>query len=153
MLVHADFFAAKLSLSRHSRLTKIFKLYTAFLVSGLLHYGGDAFLLQNPNATGAIQFFLLQATAITFETGALALTRKAGLFGPGSNLAYLMGFRLLGYLWVVVWLAFSLPVWIDPLFRYGFTDSIPTFSLIEWMFRRFFIAWNVVGISSRVLST
>ena len=140
VLVHADFFTQKLSLPPHSKYTKVFKLYTAFLVSGLLHYGGDVLLLQTSTTTGAIQFFLLQATAIIFETTIFTLARGAGLIGSGSNSVYLMVLRLLGYLWVVVWLAFSLPVWIDPLYRYGFTDSIPTFSPIEWVWRRVFIA-------------
>jgi len=140
ILVHADFFAEKLSLPPHSKYTKVFKLYTAFLVSGILHSGGDALLLQNPTTTGAIRFFLLQATAIIFETVVFSFVRRAGLIPSDSNSAFLMVFRLLGYLWVVVWLAFSLPVWIDPLYRYGFTDSVPTFSPIEWMWRRVFIA-------------
>ncbi|KIM34696.1 hypothetical protein M413DRAFT_126297 [Hebeloma cylindrosporum] len=140
-LVHADFFAQKLSLPPHAKYTRIFKLYAAFLVSGLMHYGGDALLLQNASTTGAIRFFLLQATAIMFETVVSTLACRAGLIGPrlNSNLAYLMVLRLLGYLWVIVWMAFSLPMWIDPLYRYGFTDSIPTFSPILWMWRRAFI--------------
>jgi len=134
VLVHADFFTQKLHLPPYSKSTKFIKLYFAFLISGLLHYGGDALLLQDSTKTGAIQFFLLQATAITLETMVFALARKAGL--PGS--AHCIYIRLLGYLWVVVWLAFSMPVWIDPLYRYGFTEAIPTFSPIVWVWRRVF---------------
>jgi len=131
-LVHANFFTRKLHLPPTSKFTKLIKIYIAFLISGLFHYGGDAILLQDPTKTGAIQFFLLQAAAITFETIVFALARKAGL--PGSVPRIFI--RLLGYLWVIVWMAFSLPLWVDPLYRYGLPDT--TFSPMVWMWRRVF---------------
>ncbi|TFY75037.1 hypothetical protein EWM64_g8975 [Hericium alpestre] len=81
------------------------QLYTAFLLSGLMHAGGD--YMVTPAAFGSsIPFFVMQAVAITLEDGVIALGRRAGLRdGPA--------WRALGYCWVVAWFWWSVPSFVD----------------------------------------
>lgn len=56
------------------------QLYTAFFLSGLIHYGADYAMLRHWGG-GAMRFFLLQAVVITFEDGAIHLAKKNGISG------------------------------------------------------------------------
>jgi hypothetical protein len=73
------------------------QLYTAFLISGLIHAA--------PSNAGALRFFVSQAVGITLEDIIIALAARIGL---RHQL-----FRRLGYVWVSCWFVYSLSPWID----------------------------------------
>ena len=81
-----------------SNLSSYTQLYTAFLISGLIHNPG--------RDTRPLQFFLFQAVAITFEDATIALAARIGLKTMH---------RSIGYFWVYCWFVFSLPSWVDSL--------------------------------------
>ncbi|CAK5284958.1 unnamed protein product [Mycena citricolor] len=92
------------------------QLYTAFLISGLLHYAAEVYALDFWHG-GALHFFLAQAVAITVEDFVKYLGRRAGL-GPRSRAV-----RYLGYLWVTAWFTLSVPWWMNPLARAGMFEQ------------------------------
>ena len=51
---------------------------SSFLISGLAHAAGDYILTQNFSEGKAVQFFLLQAVAITFEDAVIAIASRLG---------------------------------------------------------------------------
>lgn len=58
---------------------------------------------------GFLQFFMLQAAAITAEDAVQYVYARA--FGPGNHPRLWQ--RWLGYVWVVCWFGFSLPYFLD----------------------------------------
>ena len=90
-----------------------------------------------PSDRGALQFFILQAVAITFEDAVIALAARVGLKHSGAL------FRRLGYVWVYCWFVYSLPPWVDFKVSVGlFEDGEIKLSLIlglcrgEWYHTR-----------------
>jgi hypothetical protein len=81
------------------------RLWIAFLLSGILHAGGD-YMVSSTFTRHSLPFFLLQAAAITAEEIVLWGFRKAGIRSSA---------RIWGYLWVAVWLNFCSVVFVDGL--------------------------------------
>lgn len=152
-IVHAKYFSQKLGIPPKSTLVSLFTLYTVFALSGILHHAGDAMFLQSITKPGAFQFFMLQAVGITLEdvvlklVGAVATTneakaslettKKIGDAKVRANAEKLPRWstRLLGFTWVLVWLAITLPLWTDPICRNGYMREIPQFSIILGVWR------------------
>ncbi|KAF5328775.1 hypothetical protein D9619_011605 [Psilocybe cf. subviscida] len=110
-----------------SRFRTYFQLYVAFLVSGLLHMAGDYMFLHNV-AGVSVQFFLLQAVAITFEDAIIGVARRTGVT-TSSPLT-----RAAGFCWVFVWFALTIPYWLEPLFHGGlFNATSPDVSLVQYL--------------------
>lgn len=126
--------AETLKLPAKGILNTYFKLFGSFLISGLIHYGADYTLFHNWSGI-SVQFFLLQAVAITCEDSVIFL---AGRFGANKRT---ITSTLVGYVWVISWFAFSLPIWLDPIIHAGVMEEagILKVSLIlgiwrgEWM--------------------
>lgn len=93
------------------------QLYTAFLLSGLIHAGGDYIILKH-FPLFPIRFFLLQAVAITLEDFVIWLTKPIhASLGRTS--------RFIGYVWVVSWLVWSGPLWLDEMAARGYYVNAP----------------------------
>ncbi|KAF5328770.1 hypothetical protein D9619_011600 [Psilocybe cf. subviscida] len=112
-----------------STFTTYFKLYAAFLTSGLIHYAGDYILFQTWIGPGrSMPFFLLQAVVITFEDAVVGVAKMAGIT-KASPLA-----KLLGFCWVFAWFALSVSYWLGPTFTAGtFNGSTPDVSLVQYL--------------------
>lgn len=95
-------------LPRDSLLSKTSRLLLAFYISGLLHYLTDIGLGLRGNESGAVLFFCLQPLGMMIEA---AVQTVPGL--PASVR------RVIGYLWVVAFMAWSVPVWAYPQMRLG----------------------------------
>ncbi|KIK56852.1 hypothetical protein GYMLUDRAFT_1012246 [Collybiopsis luxurians FD-317 M1] len=94
------------------------KLYTAFLVSGTVHFLGDL-MVRKPEYYGvSILFFTLQAVGITTEELFKFFVRRYG-HGWDRTLPDWAG-RGVGYVWVLYWLTLTMPVLIDPATKVGF---------------------------------
>ena len=120
---HADFITNQLRLPK-STFTACFKLFIAFFISGLIHHSAE-YVIYQKWAGHSMQFFLLQAAAITCEDVAIALAARVG-FSSRPNFF----FKLVGFVWVFAWFTYSLPLWLDDIVHAGIMDNGWNFSLI-----------------------
>lgn len=105
-----------LGLTRGSLASGYIQLYTAFLISGIMHYLPEYMALRHWGG-GALLFFPLQAVAITFEEGVQAVGRRLGITSSWK-------WKAVGYFWVWSWFAFCLPIWQDPLLHAGVFEEL-----------------------------
>ena len=125
---HADFIAKQLRLPKNT-FTTCFKLFIAFFVSGLIHHSAEYILYQK--WTGhSLEFFLLQAVAITFEDIIISLATRAGLSSKPNRL-----YKFIGFVWVFAWFTYSLPLLLDNVIHAGIMDNGWNFSLILGLWR------------------
>jgi hypothetical protein len=104
-----------------------FQLYVAFLVSGILHMAGDYMFLQNLTGV-SLQFFLLQAVAITFEDAIMGIFKRIGITTASPMT------RAVGFCWVFAWFALSVPYWLEPVFHAGvFNATSPDVSFVQYL--------------------
>jgi len=85
------------------------QLFVAFMVSGLIHTGGDYLVFQQfrPHI---LLFFLLHAVAISFENFMIWLTK------PLTARCDRRVSRIVGYIWVCGWFCFTCPnIWFYPV--------------------------------------
>ncbi|EMD33236.1 hypothetical protein CERSUDRAFT_87546 [Gelatoporia subvermispora B] len=93
------------------------QLYVAFLVSGIMHSGGD--LMLGPAYLGAsLPFFMLQSVAISIEDGVFALANRWRAESALREVG-----RVVGYVWVLVWFSVSMPCYVDWAVRAGLGRS------------------------------
>ena len=102
------------------------ELVGAFAVSGLLHAGIDYALGMAWGESGAIRFYLTQAGGIVLEDAVQAMwrarrARKEGKVGKGDGEMTReetpSWAKVVGYVWVVVFLTWSTPVYVYPAIR------------------------------------
>ncbi|THH15923.1 hypothetical protein EW146_g4633 [Bondarzewia mesenterica] len=113
---HGDFVTYRLlKLRKGTFVADNLHRYTAFLVSGIIHAVGEYGMFRDEfrEKSGAIRFFLLQATAICVEQ------EIAKIFKPKPTPLL----RWLGYMWTFLWFVHTLPPWMDPQFRRGMADN------------------------------
>jgi len=79
--------------------------------------------MLGPKFVGTLTFFCLQPIGIILESTVVEAAKKAG-FKRANWLTY-----GLGYLWVCVWLATTLPLFVDSYYRMGYRETMPRFSL------------------------
>ena len=125
---HADFITKQLHL-RKSTFTTCVKLFIAFFVSGLIHHAAE-YVIYQKWAGHSMEFFLLQAVAITCEDVIIKLAVRAG-FSSKPNLF----FKFMGFIWVFSWFTYSLPLWLDKMIHAGTIDDGLNFSLILGLWR------------------
>ncbi|KAF5318698.1 hypothetical protein D9619_011004 [Psilocybe cf. subviscida] len=113
---HGNFVASALGLPK-CQFTTYFKLYVSFLVSGIIHGGGDYIFHQNWSTGRSIKFFLLQAMAITCEDAVIDMAKRLGY----TTITPLS--RFIGYFWVFVWFSFSVSFWLEPDLHAGAASS------------------------------
>jgi hypothetical protein len=95
------------------------QLWLAFVVSGLFHANAmrgipaPANITVDEYTTGWIQFFVLQAAAITFEDFVQWRWRQLGGKTTGPSVLR----TLVGYVWVTCWIWYSLPLVGDLMLR------------------------------------
>ena len=118
------------------------KLYVAFFISGLVHFGGD-FILEKRLVYRSFVFFLLQAVVITLE-GFVFYIAKRLLWREGVELKLgtageswvAAAVRVFGYCWVTIWFCLTLPVWADGVHAAGVSTGnrgpITRFLLDAW---------------------
>ena len=104
------------------------QLYVAFFVSGLVHQAGDC-MFEKRILYRSLNFFLLQAAAITFEDFFIYVAKRflrwwdIKLTLGKSDESWTETFvRVLGYCWVVLWLCFTWPMWQDGFSVNGYNN-------------------------------
>ena len=89
-------------------------LCTVFLISGLVHIGGE-YMMLGRLGLGAFRFFLLQGLAISIETIVSNVLSLSGSSPRKAALSTLkLRTRIVGYVWVLLWFWWSLPLMVDP---------------------------------------
>ncbi|KAF8815354.1 hypothetical protein BYT27DRAFT_7080138 [Phlegmacium glaucopus] len=119
----ANFISERLHL-RKSIFTTRFKLFTAFFVSGLIHQTAEYVLYQKWEGH-SMEFFLLQAVAITCEDIIVELAARVGFSSKPNRF-----FKFIGFLWVFAWFTHTFPLWLDKQIHAGLMDKRFNFSLI-----------------------
>ncbi|TDL14895.1 hypothetical protein BD410DRAFT_857209 [Rickenella mellea] len=133
---HVDFVTYRiLKLRKGTFLADNVHRYTAFLVSGIIHAVGEYGMFRDEfwEKSGAIRFFLLQATAICVEQE----------FSKTFRLKPTPWLRRLGYVWTLVWFVHTIPPWMNPQFRHGMADNYG-FPFSVW-YRLFNGQWDLVA--------
>ncbi|KAF7971960.1 hypothetical protein HWV62_19347, partial [Athelia sp. TMB] len=100
-----------------SNLSSYTQLYTAFILSGLIHCLGDA-MVRTDYFGASFLFFFIQAVAITVEDVVIAAARKTG-----SSASPSLAIRAFGYAWVWCWFAYSVPLMVDLQVAAGLAKS------------------------------
>lgn len=125
-------FAQALGLKKGTNAYSYVHLYTAFLLSGILHAGSILILPSQINLTlqdktaGMIAFFVWQAVAISVEDF-VQWVFCTTFGGPNASRSWIV--RLVGYSWVVWSFWFSLPLAaaVQHRVRLGQDAPIPVF--------------------------
>jgi len=112
---HSNYIANLLHLPPKNKITSYFKLFLSFFISGLIHCAGDYGYLQQ-YSSAALRYFFFHACAIMIEDGVIGLGKRAGL---RRN----WGWKIFGYLWVVLWFSIVLPDWIDFKLFHGLSSN------------------------------
>ena len=112
---HADVIADSIfNIPRATILSRYTRLFLAFLISGLIHHSSDLAMGIPRAEAGSLVLFLLQPLGIMLEDAVQTLTRRVPTSGSLCRVR-----RAVGYIWVVVFLAWSTPKWFYPQQRLG----------------------------------
>ncbi len=103
-----------LPIPRIHPLSRYTRLLLAFLTSGLIHHSSDLAMGIPRAEAGSLVFFVLQPLGIMLEDGMQTLARRVPASRGRGRVK-----RIVGYLWVVVFLAWSTPTWFYPQQRLG----------------------------------
>ena len=85
-----------------------------------------------------MSFFLLQPVAIIVENVVIRYANRFPVI-VWSRSRWRRWWHLLGYLWVLAWFTYCMPMWLDPLIRSGMVES----NSGHWIDRRYLIPWSV----------
>ena len=121
-----------LNISKRNLLTKYSNILLHFLVSGLLHATIDLASDVSWRQSGAVQFFSTQVVGIVLEEIVQHIYLSIFPSGSATDRPTLWA-RILGYLWLTLFLTWSVPIWIYPMFfrmRGGSADSVLPFSIV-----------------------
>ena len=80
-------------------------------VTGLFHIWIDVGFGVPWYESGSLHFFALQSVGIMIEDAVQTLSQS--MFGDKLRRESLL-FSVLGYIWVLSWMAWSMPIWIYP---------------------------------------
>ncbi|KAG1795344.1 membrane bound O-acyl transferase family-domain-containing protein [Suillus plorans] len=93
------------------------QIYVAFLLSGLVHTGGD--IVLSGSSTSAVSrpffsmpFFFMQAVVITLEDALIRTGRRLGVKDSFWT-------RALGFVWVAIWFGWCVPGFAEDMIRAG----------------------------------
>ena len=105
-----------LHLPQDSLSARYSKILVTFYISGLLHLSTDVAIGIGWGESGAIRFFCMQAVGILIEDSVQALYRR---IDPETQrpLPRQMLVRMIGFVWLGCFLAWTTPVWAYPAMR------------------------------------
>ena len=139
-----------LKFPRGTNLSAYTQLYVSFLLSGIIHFGGD-YLAERRVVLRSIKYFLLQAVAITFEDIVIYVAKRSLLLvgiklTPGKLDGTRVGavVKVIGYCWVILWFSWVFPIWQDGLSVLGLStmDKKP---LAQFLFNAW-ERWHQQGV-------
>ena len=111
------------------------RILMTFFISGVLHLSADITVGIALGESGAIRFFCTQALGIFLEDGVQALHRQLILKRTvKTSLRSRSVARMIGYVWLGTFLAWSTPVWAYPAMRRNrgvAEDRVLPFSIVR----------------------
>jgi hypothetical protein len=114
-------------LSRGTTMARYTRILIAFMSSGIMHLVDDLAAGVSFRDSGAIRFFMTQALGLILEDCAVRLYYHA----PSSMRLSSRLAKLLGFIWVSVFLTWSVPAYMYPMMwraNQGLQDSTIPFS-------------------------
>lgn len=114
------------------------ELLIAFAVSGLLHTGGDVgqgMSLGSFSEWTTLRFFVTQAAGIMLEDAIIGAWRRVAGRGVRARFGRpSLWKRVLGYVWLAVFMTWSTPRWAYPHARWAGPSEAPLLpvSVIKW---------------------
>jgi hypothetical protein len=99
-----------------------------FQLSGLIHIIGDIAAGVPVRESGVMQWFSIQALGFLLEDSVVATWYK--LTGVRVNERKLWQ-RVIGFVWVVGWMVWTMPVWTYPIARESKGEGILPFSMVR----------------------
>ncbi|RAK77473.1 uncharacterized protein BO72DRAFT_468447 [Aspergillus fijiensis CBS 313.89] len=112
------------------------QIQVVFGTSALIHFLIDVSMGLSFSTSGAVQFFCTQAFDLMIED--LAVRVYVGLRGSSRSRLALRGERIVGFLWVGCFLAWSLPAYVYPMLyrsNRGLNESVVPVSIVGLMRR------------------
>ncbi|KAB8266181.1 membrane bound O-acyl transferase family-domain-containing protein [Aspergillus pseudonomiae] len=123
LVSNADFISfSVLRIPAKSRWACYPRVLFAFTVSGFVHMGMDLAFGVPRDKTGAVWFFCLQALGVMWESVVYSL------FGARIERLNPLVRRVLGYVWVGLFLLWATPVWLNPIMLCLYKDGQPAMS-------------------------
>ncbi|KAH1304730.1 hypothetical protein KXW91_003119 [Aspergillus fumigatus] len=112
-----------MALPRPSLLERYTNIFFVFLVSGVMHVMSDLLMGISMSQSASILFFCSMAVGVMIEDAVQAAwTRVSDSHRPGGastvdsdGYAVPCWHKLVGFIWVCVWLSLTTPVWLCPL--------------------------------------
>ncbi|OJJ98282.1 hypothetical protein ASPACDRAFT_44787 [Aspergillus aculeatus ATCC 16872] len=115
---NADFLLSLLRISPSGRLGWTLRALLAFTVSGVIHLFMDVGFGVPMAKSGALWFFCLQIVGVVIESIARDLTRPLrARMNPGVK-------RMIGYVWVALFMLWTVPIWINPILIQLYSDGV-----------------------------
>ncbi|KAK7434729.1 hypothetical protein CaCOL14_008285 [Colletotrichum acutatum] len=115
---HADVIEHHIFPFRQRLVSRYLRIFISFFISGLIHHTSDIAMGMTAKNAGAFMFFLLQPIGIIAEDAIQAISKQAPVCHSASRVRVFVG-----YLWVLVFLAWSTPTWFYPQQRLGLDSS------------------------------
>lgn len=103
------------TLKSHRIAARYSRILIAFLISGIVHVGCDVGARIPLSESGAVSFFCSQALGIMIEDAVQEAYHR--LFGSAKGNSPQRWVRVVGYLWVSVYMSCTLPLWSFPYLR------------------------------------
>ncbi|KAL8672926.1 MAG: hypothetical protein Q9168_002632 [Polycauliona sp. 1 TL-2023] len=117
-----------LQLQRGGFLGRYLFILLTFAVSGAFHTCSDVSQGIRLGQSGAIRFFCMQTLGILIEDGMQA-SWQSPPGEPGTRRPSLL-IRMMGYMWVVLWLVWTTPSWTYPMMKIDQGGRILPFSVL-----------------------
>ena len=120
-----------LNLPRGKAAVRYLHLLLVFSASGIMHVFIDIAAGMNLRQSGALRFFYTQATGILIEDS--AIKTYCYILASDKNRRLLREEKMVGYLWVALFMTWSTPVYLYPILyrsRAGLNDSVVPFSIV-----------------------
>ncbi|PPR07937.1 hypothetical protein CVT24_000827 [Panaeolus cyanescens] len=109
----------KLRYPKGSFVSSYIQLYVAFIMSGLIHASADWILMKNLSSfKGNLLFYSSQALVISFEDAVVGFANRLGMKANKFP-------KVLLYVWVIVCLGFTSPVWFQHMIKVGLNFAPP----------------------------
>ncbi|KAF2678011.1 hypothetical protein K458DRAFT_481085 [Lentithecium fluviatile CBS 122367] len=125
----AKFFTFRvLGLPKTSSIARYIFIVVVFPLSGAMHICGELTAGIPLSESGVVQFFTTQALGLLLEDAVVGGWR---LVVGRSDCEAQWWKKVFGFVWVVTWLAWSMPVWTYPASRRSQGEGILPFSIVN----------------------
>ena len=120
-----------LKLPKGSILQRYVYVLVVFQLSGLVHIVGDLAAGIEVEDSGVLQWFSIQALGFAIEDGFSWIWKHMKGQKDEEDEEGRFWQKILGFMWVVGWFVWTMPVWTYPISRASQGEGILPFSIIQ----------------------